>query len=78
MPAISWSSVKTLKCFESFAECSELGQRTQYIGRPNSHQNTLDLVLSINLTPNNLSIGKTFPSSDRNIIIYSLGNESYN
>ncbi|CAI2723993.1 unnamed protein product [Schistosoma spindalis] len=72
MPEISWFPVKAPKRYESFIECLELGQWTQYVNSPTRHQNILDLVFTSGLTPNTVYNGKTFPGSDHNIVIGSL------
>ncbi|CAH8626797.1 unnamed protein product [Schistosoma haematobium] len=72
MPEISWLPVKAPRRYESFIECLELGQWTQYVDSPTRHQNILDLVFTSGLIPNTLYIGKKFPGSDHNIVICSL------
>ncbi|CAH8564354.1 unnamed protein product [Schistosoma intercalatum] len=72
MPEISWLPVKAPRRHESFIECLELGQWTQYVDSPTRHQNILDLVFTSGLIPNTLYIGKKFPGSDHNIVICSL------
>ncbi|CAH8671394.1 unnamed protein product [Schistosoma margrebowiei] len=72
MPEISWLPVKAPRRYESFIECLELGQWTQYVDSPTRHQNILNLVFTSGLIPNTLYIGKKFPGSDHNIVICSL------
>ncbi|CAI2725549.1 unnamed protein product [Schistosoma spindalis] len=72
LPEISWFPIRAPKRYESFIECLELGQWTQYVNGPTRHQNILDLVFTSGVTPNTVYIGNTFPGSDHNIVICSL------
>lgn len=78
MPEISWFPVKAPKRYESFIECLELGQWTQYVSSPTRHQNILDLVFTSGITPNTVYIGKKFPGSDHNTVVCSLNIKNTN